>query len=130
MKRYKNNKIVIFPQTVLLTDKDVILRTQEAFNTHRNLILMCRDEVSLSNAQKLFTCRTLLFPDFVTSLIGNSEFAFGNKRADILFVLRNDGEKYYSDEELNINLLIYELILQIQPYNWECLNGLAIETIL
>ena len=101
VKRYKNNKIVIFPQTVLLTDKDVILRTQEAFNTHRNLILMCRDEVSLSNAQKLFTCRTLLFPDFVTSLIGNSEFAFGNKRADILFVLRNDGEKYYSDEELN-----------------------------
>jgi exopolysaccharide biosynthesis predicted pyruvyltransferase EpsI len=40
-----------------------------------------------------------LFPDIVTTLIGN--YTFDYERDGILFCCRNDSEKFYSDSEIN-----------------------------
>ena len=46
--------------------------------------------------------RVLLYPDIVTSLIGNCNLISNdNTREGILLCLRNDGEKLYSNEEYN-----------------------------
>ena len=42
----------------------------------------------------------LCFPDIVTTLIGS--VPSGQNRNGIIFCLRNDGEKYYSNQELEI----------------------------
>lgn len=100
VKRFRYHKIVIFPQTINLNKVEVRSFVANIFNKHENLILMCRDEVSYKNAQELFTCKLLLFPDFVTSLIGNLTFDYHNERNGVLFVLRDDKEKFYPDNEL------------------------------
>lgn len=103
VRAFYDYKITILPQTVNLKDewiKNVVIR---CFNSHPNLTLMCRDEISYSKAQKMFenvTC--LLMPDVVTSLIGSREFKCDKvKRNGILFCIRNDGEKYYTDKQIN-----------------------------
>lgn len=101
VSRFQNNKIVVLPQTVNLKNEEVRKEISTIFNSHPSLTLMCRDEISYRNASELFTCKLLLRPDFVTSIIGESEFNFENQRNGVLFVLRNDGEKFYSDIDLN-----------------------------
>jgi exopolysaccharide biosynthesis predicted pyruvyltransferase EpsI len=97
---FKEKRIVILPQTINLISQDTIKKVQETFNKHSNLTILCRDNVSYTNAQKIFyNCKLILWPDFVTSLIGTKSYK--TKRNGILFCLRNDNEKYYSDEELN-----------------------------
>lgn len=72
------------------------------FNDHPNLTLYCRDEVSLEKANHLFPNVTnKLMPDVVTSLIGNETFQFPETRKNgIMFCVRNDGEKFYTDNQI------------------------------
>jgi len=98
---FKDRQIVILPQTVNLINKNVVLKVTNVFNNHPNLVLMCRDDISYGNAQSLFPkTQLILWPDFVTSLIGTR--TYNNKRRGILFCLRNDGEKFYSNDKLNV----------------------------
>ena len=45
----------------------------------------------------------LAYPDIVTTMIGN--FHFDYDRNGILFCCRNDSEKYYSDDELDVLIM-------------------------
>lgn len=94
--------ITILPQTINLCEKNVIKETVKSFSAHPNLTIISRDEVSKSNADHLFPeNKRLLMPDVVTSLIGNKEFGYPSvKRNGILFCIRNDGEKFYTDEQI------------------------------
>ncbi len=93
-------KIVILPQTINLTDPKVLTETSIALNSHPNLTLLCRDEISYAKAEMQFaSCRLLLYPDVVTSLIGKLKFS--NSRDGILFCLRNDIEAHYKKIEIN-----------------------------
>jgi exopolysaccharide biosynthesis predicted pyruvyltransferase EpsI len=97
---FPTNKFIIFPQTINLTDPKILERTSAVLNSHQDLTLICRDEISYSNAKKQFAdCKLLLYPDIVTSLIGR--FNFSGKRSGVLFCLRNDMEAYYQKHELN-----------------------------
>jgi len=97
---FNDRQIVILPQTVNLMEESVVSKVKKAFNNHSKLVLLCRDDISYSNAQTLFpNCRLILWPDMVTLLIGTR--SYNNKREGILFCLRNDGEKFYPDDELN-----------------------------
>lgn len=98
-----DHPITILPQTVNIMSpwmQDVIGRE---LDMHKCLTLMCRDEVSLERAKKLFSNVHLqLMPDVVTSLIGNKDFSAHNtNRKGVIFCLRNDLEKHYSDNDLN-----------------------------
>lgn len=99
---FRDNKIVILPQTIDLHDVTLINRIAEIFEKHPNLLLLCRDNTSLQIANRLFgKCQSKAFPDFVTSMIGRYNVSTSVERDGILFVLRNDGEKFYTNEQLS-----------------------------
>lgn len=99
-KRFKDHNIIIFPQTVFFNDKRKLEEIAEVFNSHGNVLLMCRDKVSYEEAELHFTsCKLMLMPDIVTSLIGARQY---NKHRDgVLFCMRNDKEAFYSKAEID-----------------------------
>ena len=99
-KWFPNQKFVILPQTINLTDEKIQAITVEALDVHPDLTLICRDEISFKKANDQFeNCKTLLYPDIVTSLIG--KYYFKNERNGILFCMRNDVEAYYSSGDIS-----------------------------
>lgn len=103
VRGFYDTKITILPQTVNLVGEWYQHIVAQVFNSHPNLTLYCRDEVSLQNAKKLFPkVEKKLIPDVVTSLIGNAEFQYTNStRKGVMLCVRNDGEKLYSDEQID-----------------------------
>ena len=99
---FHDYQITILPQTININDKEVVDKTSTSFNAHPNLIIIARDNVSKRNADRLFPkCNRLLMPDVVTTLIGDKSFSYPNsKRNGIMFCVRNDGEKFYSEKEI------------------------------
>ncbi|KAA8482025.1 exopolysaccharide biosynthesis predicted pyruvyl transferase EpsI [Arcticibacter tournemirensis] len=96
---FKDYKIVILPQTINITGRKLLEETSIALNSHPNLVLLCRDQISYSNAQKHFSnCKLLLYPDIVTSLIGSKEYSF--ERQGVLFCMRDDLETFYQSGEI------------------------------
>jgi exopolysaccharide biosynthesis predicted pyruvyltransferase EpsI len=96
--------ITILPQTVNIKQDWMQQIIGREFDLHKSLTLMCRDNVSFENAKKLFNNVHLkLVPDVVTSLIGNKDFQERNaKKEGIMFCLRNDLERHYSEEEIQV----------------------------
>lgn len=103
VRGFYDAKITILPQTINLMGEWYQHIVAQVFNSHLNLTLYCRDEVSLENAKKLFpNVEKKLMPDVVTSLIGNAEFQYPNSiRKGVMLCVRNDGEKLYSDEQID-----------------------------
>lgn len=94
------HKIVFLPQTILYKSETEQHRSQRIYNAHKNMIMMCRDDVSYTTAEKLFPkCRLLKYPDIVTSEIGQHFYA--HKRDGILLCMRNDKEAFYSSDQIS-----------------------------
>jgi len=99
MKNFPDQKAVIFPQTVRLGSKKDIEKTRLIFNGCKHLLFITRDHISYENAKEFISEERLaLFPDIVTSLIGYNKKEYSKQGA--LLCVRNDGEKYYSDAEI------------------------------
>lgn len=91
---FADRKILFLPQTVHYTDAVVAKKISSLIN--KNVSIMCRDEQSFINASALFpTARIELYPDVVTSLIGQYEYRI--KRHGILMIMRDvaDGESLF-----------------------------------
>lgn len=67
-------------------------------------------------------------PDVVTSLIGNEEFQYPNiKRNGVMFCIRNDGEKLYTDEEMaemrnkfqGVHISISDTTIKANIWEWD-----------
>lgn len=103
VRGFYDKRIVILPQTVNLVGEWYQHVVSQVFNAHPNLTLLCRDEVSLEKANVLFpSAEKKLMPDVVTSLIGNVDFQYKDvKREGVMLCVRNDGEKFYSDEQIS-----------------------------
>ena len=100
---FYDRPITILPQTVNLTREWSQQTASRIINSHPNLTLLCRDEVSLEKAKVLFPKAKLkAIPDVVTSLIGSDEFRYPDaKRHGVMLCVRNDVEKLYSVEQIN-----------------------------
>lgn len=98
-----DHPVTILPQTVNIMSLWMQKVIGRELDMHQNLTLMCRDEVSFERAKNLFkNVHLQLMPDVVTSLIGDKGFCVKDtQRKGVIFCLRNDLEKHYSDEELN-----------------------------
>ncbi len=128
VERFSNNNIIILPQTINIETKYMQEYVAQRYNKHRKLTLMCRDDVSYNKAKDLFTCNLLLYPDFVTTLIGDSEFNYNNTRNGILFVIRDDKEKLYMDNHINklkhefelkgIKVHQIDTTIDVSPFTW------------
>ena len=81
------NPITILPQTINLMSEAKKKMVTNSFNAHPNLTVISRDEVSFQNACDLF-------PEY-------KGFQYDNvQRSGIMFCIRNDREKYYSDIQI------------------------------
>ncbi|MEA4964567.1 MAG: polysaccharide pyruvyl transferase family protein [Oscillospiraceae bacterium] len=92
-------KMLMLPQTIFFKNKENQMRTAQCYNSMKHLLFLARDRVSYDLALNMFPdIPVKQFPDIVTTLIGN--YTFNCERNGILFCCRNDGEKYYSDDEI------------------------------
>lgn len=99
---FKESKITILPQTVHFISTSIQAKVSLCFNRHPDLHLICRDKVSYEKAKLLFHIAEIsLKPDVVTSLIGTNYASCPYQRNGIMFCMRNDAEKLYSDEQIN-----------------------------
>ena len=106
IEKFPDNKIVIFPQSIHFTDDDAGRRelaiSQRVYNTHDDLHLMTRDEISFAFAQKFFPqANNYLMPDAATILHGVLDDV-DTEREGVLFILRGDKEKVRDDAKIQI----------------------------
>ena len=91
-------QIVIFPQTIFYKSSSELKKAEQIYNSHNNVLLMCRDEISYIFAQNHFSnCQLLKFPDIVTSMIGQKKYSY--QRKGILLCLRNDQESILTNKD-------------------------------
>ncbi|WP_295158982.1 polysaccharide pyruvyl transferase family protein [uncultured Brachyspira sp.] len=106
LKKYSNNKIIIFPVSITFTDDDdgrkELELSKEIYSSCRNLSIMVRDENSYNFALKNFNKNNiLLVPDI--ALYMTNKFQFSSKIRDgIILILRKDKEKILDDNIIDI----------------------------
>lgn len=95
ISNFKNQKIISFPQTIYFGDTELgkkeLKVTEGIYNSHSNLTLVARENLSYQIMQeKFFKNNVILTPDIVLSL--NEQQPLEN-RDNILLCFRNDIEK-------------------------------------
>lgn len=96
---FPDNQMVMMPQTIYFKSSDREKQTSLIYNNHKHLLFLARDTVSYEKAKLMFPdVEVHKFPDIVTTLIG--KYNFQNDRKGILFCIRNDSEKLYSDADI------------------------------
>ena len=100
IKMFRNNKIVMMPQTIYFTDDEYgkmeLKKAQKVCNKHQNLYMFAREEQSYKIMKELFNCKVDLVPDIVLYL--NKEIE-NDKRQGIITCFRNDLEKNLNGEQ-------------------------------
>lgn len=101
IKALPNAKILMMPQTIFFKTQERKDLCSRIYNSHSKMLYLARDAVSFEMAKEMFPDISVrCYPDIVTTLIGSVES--NQNRKGIMFCLRDDGEKFYSDEELEI----------------------------
>lgn len=99
MKVLPNADMLMLPQTIYFKNEENKKRTSICYNSMRHMLFLARDRVSYDMAKQMFPDIPVMpFPDIVTTMIGKYDFSY--ERDGIMFCCRDDGEKYYSDEEI------------------------------
>lgn len=100
IKTLPHARFLMLPQTIFFKSDTNKKRTSASYNSAEKMLYLARDTISFEQAKEMFPDIPVeLYPDIVTTLIGSREYA--NARKGIMFCCRNDGEKYYSDEEID-----------------------------
>lgn len=109
IESFKNNPIIIFPQTISYKDESskLLKYTEKVYNAHgSNLYLFAREKKSFDLMKKFYRDASVnIVPDIVLSLGTDSLFQregtieMGNS---ILFCFRNDPEKSLNDADKRI----------------------------
>ncbi len=104
LKSFKNNKIILFPQTVYFPDTSTGERefdkTVAVFNNHPKFFVITRDLESFNMMKaRLMPNKVFLIPDIVLSL-GNLDFK--NERSGVTICIRDDKEGIYSQEQKDL----------------------------
>ena len=99
IRNFKNNKIIIFPQTIDFSDTKYgqysLKRSIIDYSKNSNMIICARESKSEELYKELFSNRVILIPDIVFSLKYKNHL----KRNGMALMLRNDGEKSLEDED-------------------------------
>lgn len=93
-------RILMMPQTIYFKSEENRRICAENHNRAKNMLFLARDQHSYVQALNMFPdIRVKAFPDIVTTLIGTK--VYHNERNGVCICTRNDGEKYYSYEDIN-----------------------------
>lgn len=97
---FPETKILMMPQTIYFQSEENRKACAENHNQAKNMLFLARDMVSYNQAISMFPdLKVKAFPDIVTTLIGTLKF--NHKRNGVCLCTRNDGEKLYTDEQIN-----------------------------
>lgn len=108
-----NARILMMPQTIFFKSEERKQLCSKVYNSHKRMLFLARDTVSFEMAKEMFpSLPKKCYPDIVTTLIGSVKS--NQDREGILFCLRDDGEKYYNDEDLSV---LIERCKKIGPVN-------------
>lgn len=92
--------LVMLPQTIYYRNENRKMQASHIYDAHKRLFFLSRDSVSYEIAKSMFPhIHIENYPDIVTTLIGQYEYTFD--RQGVLFCIRNDSEKFYSDKEID-----------------------------
>ena len=95
-----NVRMLMFPQTIFFKYKKNQIRTSRILNKAMHMLFLARDPISYQSALEMFPNLSVeLYPDIATVLIGKTYYTF--LRDSILFCIRDDTERFYSDAEIN-----------------------------
>jgi exopolysaccharide biosynthesis predicted pyruvyltransferase EpsI len=86
---FPGNRIIQLPQTIYYLDIKSVVSTQRVVDAHKNLILLCRDQVSLDFARQHFVAESHLCPDMAFSLGTLTRTPAVN---DVVWLCRTDEE--------------------------------------
>lgn len=102
MEVLPNAKMLMLPQTIFFRNEENKKRTARIYNSMgKKMLYLARDEISYKMAKEMFPdVKIDIFPDIVTTLIGKKHYSY--ERSGIMMCCRDDGEKFYSDDELSI----------------------------
>ncbi|TYR36882.1 polysaccharide pyruvyl transferase YvfF [Sphingobacterium phlebotomi] len=93
IQQYKQNPIIIFPQTVSYSDVSQIEKEAAKLAEHKKLTICARDQRSFDLLKKYFTNNILMLPDMAfcidTQILREYDRPIGEKQ---LFLMRNDKE--------------------------------------
>lgn len=92
--------ILMMPQTIYFQREENKRICAENHNKASNMLFLARDFKSFDMAKEMFPdIKVMAFPDIVTTLIGTLHF--DHKRTGVCLCTRNDGEKFYTAEQIN-----------------------------
>ncbi len=93
-------KMLMMPQTIYFKKEENKKRTSQVYNSMQNMLFLARDNVSYKMAREMFPDISVeCYPDIVTTMIGNYNFNYNRK--GIIFCCRDDGEKFYTNEQID-----------------------------
>lgn len=93
IRRYPNNKIIVFPQSVYYRDTDMMYRDAWEMALHKKLVLCVRDEVSEKILRTNFKNQVLMLPDMAFCISVDYLAAKRQQETEkILFLKRGDKE--------------------------------------
>lgn len=100
IEAFPNNKIILMPQTIYFNNteygKSELEKTKKVYNSHKNLTLTARENISLETMKKEFYNANVIFtPDIVMYLNKTEE----RERTGVLLTLRKDLEKVLTQEQ-------------------------------
>lgn len=98
---FPNNKIISFPQTFDFAEtkngKRALNKAKKVYNSHKNLIVVAREQTSYELMQKHYTrAQVIKTPDIVLSL---DESEPQRERKGVLVCMRQDAEKSLSETQ-------------------------------
>ena len=101
IKNFKENKIVLFPQTIHFTDDKIgykeLQNSIEIYSAHNNLTLIAREEKSFETMKKIFINNNIILtPDIVLYL---NKLEPKLKREKIVICFRDDEEAILENKE-------------------------------
>lgn len=99
------NKIVLFQQSIFFSETEkgesVKAETCSVYNKHGNFTIITREDRSFETAKEIFEpLKVLKYPDMATYLFGKIKPHHNLERSGVITCLRDDDEKFYSDEEI------------------------------
>ncbi len=102
IRKFKNNKIISFPQTIDFSNtkkgRASQKRSQKVYNSHKDLILFAREEKSLAKMKQLFKAKVVLAPDIVLSLNETKKNQIRSKKK-VVICIRQDEESSLSHQD-------------------------------
>ncbi|RNA37104.1 exopolysaccharide biosynthesis [Brachionus plicatilis] len=96
LKKFVNNTIILFPQTINYHDKELIKYDEKIFSAHKNFKISTRSKESYDFATKNFiNTKTILVPD-MAFMIGSLK-PFSKPNLDVFILRRTDKESNFPE---------------------------------